>query len=244
MNRNLKLNGRRLLPGACALWLLPAFMVLFLPGCEWMRGNRLDESWRYRVDDRSPREPEHLAARPAAADDQPSSAALAAAQEGIRPGNPQGWGASAMMAVGREFEPVFFTDTSTELDYAARRRLNEYAQWFRENSRVWIALAGYCDADNSVRFGYNLAMARALAVEDYLAGEGIDRRRLFPISYGMNLPEVEPGNPQASELNNRVEVMGFIAPVGQAAPPPIKESAAPPPEVVRQAPEPSGREIP
>lgn len=147
----------------------------------------------------------------------------------MRPVNPQMLGEGARLLVGREFEPIYFETSSTELNSEARRRLTEYVNWLKqpEHAHVWVALVGYCDTQHSARFGFDLAMARAFAVEEFLVANGFDRRRIYSIGYGR--ANEEP-------TSNRVEVLGFVGPqneeeMGKA---PAEAEEAPEPEPERE----------
>jgi peptidoglycan-associated lipoprotein len=152
-----------------------------------------------------------------------------------RPGNPEAWGEGAQVAAGREFEPIYFSEESTELDFAARRRLANFVQWLHEHPNAWVSLAGHSGAHSTVGMAYNIAMARALVVQDYLVSQGLDLRRFFPISFGRDRPAAEGNTPEAESLNNRVELLAFVAPIGQDAPEPVavEKGAAPPAEEPR-----------
>ncbi len=154
----------------------------------------------------------------------PAAEAAPAGESGLtRPANPAALGEGARMLVGRTFEPVYFDEASAELNGAARRRLTEYARWLGENNRVWLTLMGHADTAHGLDFGYNLAMARALAVEDFLVGHGLARRRLYPISFGA-------AGAGSGELGNRVELMGFMAPAGRDEPAEVSAEPQSPPE--------------
>lgn len=144
----------------------------------------------------------------------------------MRAANPESLGEGARLLVGREFDPVYFDGDGTELDGEARRILGEYVDWLKGHGQVWLALVGYCGPDQGSKFGYNLAMARALAVEDYLVANGLDRKRIYSIGYGRT------GSDDATA--NRVEVMGFMAPSQPAM---ISAEPDNPPEPERPEPE-------
>lgn len=148
-----------------------------------------------------PEKPQNAGA--AESDDETTSGSAAASE--MRGMNPQSLGEGARLLVGREFEPVYFDNGGTELDGEARRRLTEYAGWLKQpgHEHVWIALVGYCDGGQGVRFGFDLAMARAFAVEEFLATNGLDRKKIFSIGYGRATDE---------PTSNRVEVLGFVGP--------------------------------
>lgn len=161
----------------------------------------------------------------AAANDRETTETAALKAGDLRPVNPQTLGEGARLLVGREFEPIFFDGSGTELAAEARRRLTEYVDWLGkpEHGHVWVALVGYCDAGQGVRFGYGLAMARALAVEEFLAGNGLDRRRIYSIGYGRG---------DEKPTSNRVEVLGFVGPQNEddLGKVPTEPEAAPEPE--------------
>lgn len=147
-----------------------------------------------------------------------------------RPGNPAAWGEGARIAVGRQFEPVYFERDGAELTSAARQQLADHAKWLQEHPRVWVTLAGHSGDEVSIRYGYCLGLARALAVMDFLVGRGLDQQRFYPISFGEDLPVADDPSPQSRVLNSRVELLGFIAPSGQNQPKPVPaEKKTPPP---------------
>jgi outer membrane protein OmpA-like peptidoglycan-associated protein len=144
-----------------------------------------------------------------AADDESTSQTAGAGE--MRPANPMALGEGARLLVGREFDPVYFDAESTELDSEARRKLSDYVGWLKqpEHEHVWVAVVGYCDAGQAVKFGFDLAMARALAAEEFLVANGLDRKRIYSIGYGRATDE---------PTSNRVEVIGFVGPQGQSEP--------------------------
>ena len=123
---------------------------------------------------------------------------------------------AARMTAGRDFEPIYFDPDTHYLDWAARRRLTNYADWLRTHPRVWVTLVGHCGASGSVRFDFCLAMTRAVEVQDFLAGHGVPADRLFPISYG----EERTTSPSLDRVTmpDRVELFGFVAPPSADAP--------------------------
>lgn len=162
--------------------------------------------------------------------------------EATRPGNPASWGDAGKLGVGREFDAVYFNGQETDLDTVAKGRLEGYAKWLNEHPHVWVTLAGHADLHGNQAYAYNLGMARALAAADYLIGRGVERGRVYTISYGKDHPVVDAADPQSDALNNRVDVLGFVPPPGQSAP----ASAGPdqnPPESEAPPVQPSGKEL-
>lgn len=128
--------------------------------------------------------------------------------------NPAVLGEAAKLAVGREFEPVYFEQDSYELTFSTRRTIHEYAQWLSKNPHVWVTLEGHNDDSGTVEYSLNLAMARAWAVRDRLAGLGVDDARLFTISFGEAYPVVPDSPSEPAPLNRRVGFLAFVAPEG------------------------------
>lgn len=161
-----------------------------------------------------------------------------------KPGNPAAWGEGGRVNVGRSFEPVYFDPGSDELDGTARGRLADHARWLADHPNVWIALGGYCDASETARYGYNLAMSRALAVRQYLIGQGLAAQRLYPIGYGSQTPAVQPdGRQRSDKLNNRVELVGYIPPGGAQTPKPASATPSPAPPAQEQIPRPEPTQL-
>jgi hypothetical protein len=111
--------------------------------------------------------------------------------------------------VGVRFEPVRFAYDSTVLEYAARRRVAEYAAWLGDHPEVFVTLEGHCDERGSSEYNYNLGMSRAWSVRDALIGLGVDAGRLYTISYGEDQPIAMGRTPEAFALNRRVELRPF-----------------------------------
>jgi outer membrane protein OmpA-like peptidoglycan-associated protein len=233
------------LPTASAFFLLLTFIIISIAGCA--RGPELQ---RHPVVDLTLEEPgptptpRVTMTLPA---DQPrptptpiSSPTPGAGAPVSRPGNPAALGEEAALSVGRQFDPVFFDSQSSELDGAARYQLDQYSGWLAAHPRVWITLVGHCGPDWTIEPAYSLAMARALAVQDFLVGQGLDRARFYPISYGVDRPLVTDGGADAV-LNNRVELLAFMAPEGLDQPPPITIAPEPPPQPIEPEPVPPAR---
>lgn len=155
----------------------------------------------------------------------------------VVPVNPAILGEAARLAVGRDFDPVYFEPDSYELTFTTRRSLHEYAQWLGDNPHVWITLEGHDDESGTVEYGLNLAMARAVAVKERLAGLGVNDERLFTISFGEIQPAVPDAPAEPAPANRRVEFLAFVAPEGgipsssggnTSAPPPALEPLEPP----------------
>jgi peptidoglycan-associated lipoprotein len=123
--------------------------------------------------------------------------------------NPVARESAGAVDVGIRLEPVRFAYDSTLLDFAARRRLGEYAGWLAENPGVSVTLEGHCDDRGSAEYNYSLGMSRAWSVREALIGLGVEADRLYPISYGEEQPIATGRSAEARALNRRVELRPF-----------------------------------
>lgn len=228
--------GRTVWP-QLALALLLAVPGLALPGCQRTPGEPAVTAGGFRPIAK----PKPAVAMPPLAATRATTATAPlqpqlAADDVARPGNPAAWGESAQIAVGRQFEPIFFDADSDELDVNGRQRLREYATWLTVHPQVWVTLAGHTDQLGSTRYSYTLGMARALAVQDFLIGQGLAPGRLYAISFGRDLPAAEGKPAETKALDNRVELLAFIAPLGVPAPAPIPLEKRPAPGEQQKSP--------
>ncbi len=213
-------------------WAAALATSLALAGCQWFGADRPGLK-RYATEERYPADREDSAPAEMPLDLPTGDADTTAAGEvtldpTLRPGNPEALGEGARLLAGRDFEPVYFDRDGSELDLAGRRLLTEYAAWLKEHPRVWVTLIGFAGAGLTKEFAYNLGMARALAVMEYLEALGIDARQLYPISYGNELLFVAPDSGDDG-LNHRVEIIGFAAPAGSVGPQPVPLGPEPAP---------------
>ncbi len=98
-----------------------------------------------------------------------------------------------ILNVGRR---VHFAENSAELDATARTTLDKQAEWLRRYGNWYVKLQGFSDDPGSVSANKALAKKRADAVMNYLASQGVDRRRMWSRGYGRerlvrDCPEIE-----------------------------------------------------
>jgi peptidoglycan-associated lipoprotein len=160
-----------------------------------------------------------------------------------RPVNPASWGEPSRIGVDRRFEPIHFDSWSAELDLIAQQRLQRDAEWLRRNPRVWLVVAGHCERDATSGYAYHIAMARALAVRDFLDRQGIPTGRLYEISFGLDQPAVPGDSLDANALNNRVELIGFISPEGVETPQALPDVRIAAPPVAEPSPAPRAQDL-
>ena len=85
--------------------------------------------------------------------------------------------------------------------------LNAIAQTMQKTSRGEARACWYTDSRSSDSYNLELSQRRAEAVCDYLIQQGVDEGRLVPVGKGEREPIDTRENPDAWELNRRVEFM-------------------------------------
>lgn len=111
-------------------------------------------------------------------------------------------GASPRIAA---LERAYFGFDRDTLTPEAREVLQRNAEWLRRNAEVDVRVEGHCDERGTAEYNLALGQRRANRVTNYLIGQGIHPDRLFPVSYGEEVP-VAPGNTEeAWSQNRRVE---------------------------------------
>lgn len=91
--------------------------------------------------------------------------------------------------------------------------LDSVAIVLRKFDRTLVDVDGHTDSTGSA--GYNLALSerRARSVANYLAGRGVDPRRMSAVGYGMDRPIASNATEQGRAQNRRVEIA--ISPLRQ-----------------------------
>ncbi|BAV08702.1 Outer membrane protein OmpA [Filimonas lacunae] len=107
---------------------------------------------------------------------------------------------------------VLFELNSSELDEAGQAQLKEVAVYLQNHPDVKVEIGAHTDATGTKELNLKLSQSRADACVKYLAGEGIDAKRLTAKGYGDCCPlEKETAddgrdNPDARAKNRRVEM--------------------------------------
>jgi peptidoglycan-associated lipoprotein len=95
-------------------------------------------------------------------------------------------------------EVIYFEFDSSDLDPDAREKLNENAEWLREDASRTLRIEGHTDEVGTPEYNIGLGERRARAAKDYLVRLGIDGDRVDVISYGEEKPAAD-----TDELNRR-----------------------------------------
>lgn len=95
-------------------------------------------------------------------------------------------------------EVIYFPFDSSDLDPEAREKLNENAEWLREDASRTLRIEGHTDEVGTPEYNIGLGERRAHAAKDYLVRLGIDDSRVEVISFGEEKPAAD-----TDELNRR-----------------------------------------
>ncbi|MEM9725696.1 MAG: peptidoglycan-associated lipoprotein Pal [Pseudomonadota bacterium] len=106
------------------------------------------------------------------------------------------------VAVG---DRIFFATDRSDLTPEAQAVLRRQAEWLRQNPQVQVRIEGHADERGTREYNLALGARRAEAVTNFLSGEGVERRRLQPVSFGKERP-VETCSQDACWAKNRRSV--------------------------------------
>lgn len=93
------------------------------------------------------------------------------------------------------------------------RTLDAVALVLNKFNRTLIDVDGHTDSTGSIQHNQDLSMRRAVSVANYLAGRGVDQRRMATQGFGSSQPVATNATPDGRALNRRVEVA--ISPLTQ-----------------------------
>ncbi len=84
--------------------------------------------------------------------------------------------------------------------------LNKVAQTLTEDNKSAILVTGYTDSTGNDSINIPLSQARAQAVANYLAGQGVPRTRINAQGLGASNPIASNATAEGREQNRRVEI--------------------------------------
>lgn len=85
--------------------------------------------------------------------------------------------------------------------------LNALTQIMRENPEMKIEVHGHTDLVGTTEYNMALSIARAKAVEEYLAAQGIEQARVSSKGYGSSQPLASNDSEEGRKENRRVEFL-------------------------------------
>ena len=128
----------------------------------------------------------------------------AGAPRGVVPGSQE----DLQQSVG---DRIFFASDRTDLTPEARRTVDGWAMWLRQNPGVSATIEGHADERGTREYNLALGERRALSVRDKLMSLGISGDRITTISYGKEKPAVV-GNTEEAYAKNRRGVFVLLTP--------------------------------
>lgn len=106
---------------------------------------------------------------------------------------------------GLSLGPVSFARSSAELRPASFVTLDRITEFAHDCPTATIAITGHTDASGDESWNRKLSLARAQAVADRIAANGIDPQRLLVAGVGSSKPIADNSTPYGRELNRRIE---------------------------------------
>ena len=103
-----------------------------------------------------------------------------------------------------ELPVVLFPYNRADLTPDARRKLNTVADTLSGNTSLKLEVSGHTDAIGSERYNEALGQRRADSAARYLIENGIDAKRLEPVSYGERKPVADNATAAGRQQNRRV----------------------------------------
>lgn len=102
---------------------------------------------------------------------------------------------------------VLFDTGKAQLNPGATRKLDDLAQFLKDNPQRRVEIDGFTDSTGSAAFNQELSQNRAAAVKSALIGRGIDPSRVTTEGYGSAFPVASNNDASGRQQNRRVEVV-------------------------------------
>jgi peptidoglycan-associated lipoprotein len=98
---------------------------------------------------------------------------------------------------------IYYDSDRSDLRADARRTVEGWAGWLRQNPTVSVTIEGHADERGTREYNLALGERRAAAARNFLITQGIEARRLATVSYGKERPQVLGSNEAAWSQNRR-----------------------------------------
>jgi peptidoglycan-associated lipoprotein len=98
---------------------------------------------------------------------------------------------------------IFFGSDRSDISPEARRTVEGWAGWLRQNPSVTATIEGHADERGTREYNLALGERRAAAARNALIAMGIEPRRLATVSYGKERPQVLGSTEQSWAQNRR-----------------------------------------
>ncbi|MEX0596463.1 MAG: OmpA family protein, partial [Candidatus Paceibacterota bacterium] len=107
-----------------------------------------------------------------------------------------------------QLENIYFDFNKSEIKTEAARTLDVLVEIMKKYPRMEVELGAHTDSRASETYNLRLSNDRALAATEYLAANGINKKRLRSVGYGERVPLIKCGENCTEEehsINRRVE---------------------------------------
>lgn len=108
---------------------------------------------------------------------------------------------------------VRFATGSAEITPRFANMLNSVAEVMKEYNYTVADVVGNADSTGSKGYNMNLSLARAQAVADYLAAQGVQATHLIPQGYGQMRPVASNKTVRGRAANRNVQIVLFAPPI-------------------------------
>ncbi len=100
------------------------------------------------------------------------------------------------------FAPVYFGFDSYVVEPSEAAKLNQVAEFFRNEPGKQLVIAGFTDERGTAEYNRGLGEKRAQAVRSFLLDKGADSSRIQTTSFGSEMP-ADPGSNESAWAKNR-----------------------------------------
>jgi outer membrane protein OmpA-like peptidoglycan-associated protein len=102
-------------------------------------------------------------------------------------------------------QPISFRQSSIEIRTSSYVTLDRITDFAHDCQRATIAITGHTDATGSETWNRHLSLARAQAVADHIAANGVDSTRLVIEGLGASKPIADNNTVHGRSRNRRIE---------------------------------------
>ena len=101
---------------------------------------------------------------------------------------------------------VYFGFDTDRVTDAEMGKVAQVAGWINSQPGYILVIEGHCDERGTEEYNRALGERRAIAVENALAGHGVDLARIRTVSYGKDKPAVTGSGEEAWSKNRRAQL--------------------------------------
>jgi len=101
---------------------------------------------------------------------------------------------------------ITFASDEDSVKSSSYPTLNSVGLVLKKFNRTLVDVYGHTDSTGADTYNYDLSQRRALAVANYLSGQGVDSRRFSVTGFGESRPIASNADEQGRAQNRRVEI--------------------------------------